>query len=103
MPDAQLSEAEVRHLAKLARLELSPGEAASLRTDLSAVLGYVDRLRAVDVNGVDAATATPITRAGLAADDPGPMLPVETLMAMAPRPAPPFVAVPKVLGDGGGA
>jgi Asp-tRNA(Asn)/Glu-tRNA(Gln) amidotransferase C subunit len=36
-------------------------------------------------------------------DEPGPMLSAEALMKMAPESLPPFIKVPKVLDDGGGA
>jgi Asp-tRNA(Asn)/Glu-tRNA(Gln) amidotransferase C subunit len=39
----------------------------------------------------------------LGSDEPGAMLSVHTLTSMAPARDGPFVSVPKVLGDGGGA
>ena len=37
----------------------------------------------------------------LAEDEPGPLLDREVLLRMAPRTEGPFIAVPKVLGEGG--
>lgn len=99
----QLSDAEVRKVASLARLALTDDDVRDARTRLSAVLGYMDRLRRLDLEGVD-----PLTNVGevvnrLDADEPGPMLPTEALLRMAPRTHGPYVHLPKVIDEGGGA
>jgi len=43
---------QIKHLAKLARLELGEEEIAGFSKDLSAILGYVENLKKVDVRGV---------------------------------------------------
>ena len=48
----QLTPADVRKVASLARLKVSDAEVASLTTDLTAILGYVDVLNEVDTAGV---------------------------------------------------
>lgn len=99
----QLSSDEVKKVASLARLGLSDARAAAMAGQLSAVLGYVEKLRELDLEGVE-----PLVHVGdevnrLAADEPGATLSNEDLMRMAPASDPPFVKVPKVLGEGGGA
>ena len=47
-----LTEAEVKHIAHLARLELSEAELESYREQLSAILEYADRLKKVDTSGI---------------------------------------------------
>lgn len=47
-----LSEDQVRHVAKLARLALSDEEVKKFSGQLSDVLEYVDMLKEVDVEGV---------------------------------------------------
>lgn len=47
-----LTREDVISLAGLARLDLSPEEIAAAEKDLDAVLGYVDRLKAVETSGV---------------------------------------------------
>ena len=47
-----LSKEETEHIAKLARLGLSDQEIAKYQKDLSAILGYVDKLKEVDIEGV---------------------------------------------------
>ena len=47
-----LEEKEVYHIAKLARLELNREELEAMRSDLSQILNYVDKLKEVDIAGV---------------------------------------------------
>jgi aspartyl-tRNA(Asn)/glutamyl-tRNA(Gln) amidotransferase subunit C len=94
---------EVRKIAKLARLSLSDAQVAAFGPQMSAILRHMDTLRTLDLKGVE-----PLTHIGdsvnrLAADAPGPTLSTEILMDMAPDKDSPFVKVPKVLGEGGGA
>jgi aspartyl-tRNA(Asn)/glutamyl-tRNA(Gln) amidotransferase subunit C len=49
----QLSAAQVRHIAKLARLEISESEVESYAKNLTAILGYIDQLQEVDTSGVE--------------------------------------------------
>ena len=53
---AKLTAAQVRHIAKLARLEISEDEVEKYAKELTAILGYVDQLSEVDTSAV-AATA----------------------------------------------
>ena len=48
-----LSKEETEHIAKLARLGLGEAEVAKYQKDLSAILGYVDKLTEVDIEGVE--------------------------------------------------
>ncbi len=48
-----LSEDQIKHIAKLARLELSEAELKKYGSQLSDVLSYVDQLREADVDGVE--------------------------------------------------
>jgi aspartyl-tRNA(Asn)/glutamyl-tRNA(Gln) amidotransferase subunit C len=43
---------QVRHVAALARLELSPQEEERIAGELEAILGYVDKLNELDVTNV---------------------------------------------------
>ena len=51
-----LSLEEVRRIAALARLRLSPEEEETFAVQLSAILGYVDQLKELDVSGVEPMT-----------------------------------------------
>ncbi len=59
MGDNKISVEQVRHVARLARLELTPAEEQSLEADLSAILSYVDKL-----NELDTAAVEPTTQVG---------------------------------------
>lgn len=50
---SSLSQDQVRHIAKLARLELSDGEVEKFATQLTSILGYVDMLGEVDTKNVE--------------------------------------------------
>lgn len=93
----------VRKVAALARLDLPAERAEQYRGQLAQILTYVERLRTLDLAGVEP-MATPLDSAGpLAADEPGPTLPTSALAAMSPAMEGDFIRVPKVLGDGGAA
>lgn len=98
-----LSDEDVRRIARLARLALDEGEVADCRERLSAVLGYVERLRTLDLEGVELLVHVGDQANRLAEDEPGPTLPNEVLLRMAPERMGPFVKVPKVLDEGVGA
>ncbi|MBT3538975.1 Asp-tRNA(Asn)/Glu-tRNA(Gln) amidotransferase subunit GatC [Candidatus Parcubacteria bacterium] len=49
----KLDKVQVEHIAKLARLELGEEEITMYTEQLSAVLGYIDMLDEVDVEGVE--------------------------------------------------
>ncbi|MFH1255174.1 MAG: Asp-tRNA(Asn)/Glu-tRNA(Gln) amidotransferase subunit GatC [bacterium] len=48
-----LSKDEIKHIAKLARLELTDAELEKYGGQLSAVLNYIDQLKEVDVKGIE--------------------------------------------------
>lgn len=47
----------VRRVAHLARIALAEGEAARLKGELNAILGFVEQLSDVDIDGVEPMTA----------------------------------------------
>jgi aspartyl-tRNA(Asn)/glutamyl-tRNA(Gln) amidotransferase subunit C len=47
-----LSKEETEHIAQLARLGLSAEELEKYRKDLSAILGYIDKLKEANIEGV---------------------------------------------------
>jgi len=49
----KLSEYEVLHVARLARLTLNQDEVARLRKDLSSILDYMDMLGEVDTGSIE--------------------------------------------------
>ena len=98
-----LTEAEVRKVAKLSRLELTDAEVADSAERLAAVLGYVDRLGELDVEGVEPMAHPSDDSNRLDDDIPREGLPTSVLTEMAPASEGDFVRVPKVIDGGGGA
>ncbi|HEX9053255.1 MAG TPA: Asp-tRNA(Asn)/Glu-tRNA(Gln) amidotransferase subunit GatC [Anaeromyxobacter sp.] len=75
-----LSLEEVRRIAALARLRLSPEEEETFAVQLSAILGHVEQLRELDVSGVE-----PMTHA--LAEGAVPLRPDVLQESLAPRDA----------------
>lgn len=48
-----ISSEEIRHIANLARLQVSPEEADSLGKDLNGILAHFERLKNLDLSGID--------------------------------------------------
>jgi aspartyl-tRNA(Asn)/glutamyl-tRNA(Gln) amidotransferase subunit C len=87
----------VRRVAHLARLRVSDDEAARLKDELNAILGFVEQLAAVDVEGVEPMTAvveTALRQRDDVVDDGG--IPGKVL-ANAPERDDGFFVVPKVV------
>ncbi len=99
----KLTEAEVRHVAKLSRLKLTDEQVGYFAEQLSHVLAYIDKLSELDVEGVEPmAHPTGMTNC-LRPDEPTPGMPVAEALRNAPDADPPFFKVPKVLGESDGA
>lgn len=88
---------EVREIALLARLKLGDAEAERLRGELVAILGYIEKLRAVDTTGVEPMTHAVPMDCPLREDAAGPSLPADSALAAAPRRAEDFFEVPKII------
>lgn len=89
---------EARHVARLARLQLSEKELESCRHDLVAILDHAASLGKLDLKGVQP-MAHPGDRTNrIDPDEPGPMLSPGQVLEIAPATEGPFIAVPKVLG-----
>lgn len=48
-----VTQKDVEHIAKLARIELKDNDKEKLAQEMSAILGYIDKLNEVDVSGVE--------------------------------------------------
>lgn len=85
------------HVAKLARLALSPAEKAKFSQQLGDVLHHIEQLAKVDVTGIEpTAHAFPVVNVW--ADDVArPGLPVEAALQNAPAQRDHMIVVPKVV------
>jgi len=88
---------EVRRLARLARLELTDAELATLTGQLSRIVDYVAQLQQVDTEGVEPLAHALAVHNVFRADEPAPSLPVAAALANAPRRSGDFYSVPAVL------
>lgn len=94
-----LGEPEVRNVAKLARLELRADEIARMATELSAIVGYVQKLGELDTTDVPPTAHVRLTRVALRDDVPRPCLSHDEALAEAPRVAEDGFAVPAFVDD----
>ena len=88
---------DVAYVAQLARVHLSPQEKELFQKQLSDVLHYIEKLREVDVSGVEAAThAVPVFNI-FREDAPRDWFTAEQALSNAPRKANGLFIVPKVV------
>jgi aspartyl-tRNA(Asn)/glutamyl-tRNA(Gln) amidotransferase subunit C len=96
MPDL-IDEAQVRHIAFLARLKLTDEEVRLYQRRLGALLDYFTSLQNVNTDGVEP-TAHPLSVTNVFREDvPTAPLGVDAALANAPVRESPFFRVPKVL------
>jgi aspartyl-tRNA(Asn)/glutamyl-tRNA(Gln) amidotransferase subunit C len=94
-----LSREEVQHVARLARLHLTDDELERMREQLDAILAYVDKLRQLDVEGVEP-TSHAVPLLDVMRDDAvAPSLPQDEALANAPDRADEFFRVPRIIED----
>jgi aspartyl-tRNA(Asn)/glutamyl-tRNA(Gln) amidotransferase subunit C len=102
MPEP-LSASQVEHVARLCRLRLSVEQVELYRAQISSILEHIAKLQELDVTGVEP-MAHPLEMTNrLDPDEPAQPMPVADLLRNAPAAEGNFLAVPKVLADGGGA
>lgn len=98
----RLTEKEVRHIAKLARLHLTDEQVEMYRAQLSQVLEHVNKLAELDLEDVEPLSHPNELTNRLADDSPRESFALEVALKNAPQTEGPYIAVPKVLGDSGG-
>ena len=90
-------EIRVKDVAHLARIALTPEEEAKLAAQLGQVLGYIEKLRELDVTHVEpTAHAVPMVNV-TRADEVRPSLPHEDALRNAPRQAGGLFIVPQIV------
>lgn len=97
MAEPKITLAEVEHVARLARLDLTPEEKGKMRSQLDAILTYIDKLRELDTEGVEPTShAIPMTNV-MREDEPRPSFPKEEMLANAPEREGDFFRVPRII------
>lgn len=79
-----IDESTVRHVARLARLRLSPEEEQVMQQELSGILGHIDAITSMDLDGVPPTTHVIALENVLRADVPRDSLPREEALREAP-------------------
>jgi aspartyl-tRNA(Asn)/glutamyl-tRNA(Gln) amidotransferase subunit C len=89
--------ATVRHIARLARIAVSDEEVAALAPELSNILGWIEQLQEVDVEGVQPMTAVIPNKLRLRDDEVTDGGIRDRVLENAPLAEHGFFAVPKVI------
>ena len=95
----KLTTEQVRHIATLARLEITDTEAEHYREQLSAILDYVDQLQQVDTTGVEETSQVTGLVNAMRDDVVVPSGIESELIDTAPSHADGFITIPKVFSD----
>jgi aspartyl-tRNA(Asn)/glutamyl-tRNA(Gln) amidotransferase subunit C len=99
----KIDQDQVRKVAKLSRLELTDAEVEEFTGQLSAILGYVEKMNELDTADVEPlAHCLPVSNV-LREDSPKESLGTEKVLANAPQRDEEFFKVPKILDDSSGA
>jgi len=92
----------IRHLERLARIDLAPDEVTTITEQLGRIVGFVETLQSVDVAGVEPTRGMSHEPSGegdhVRADEVTPGLERATVLAQAPDATKEFFRVPRVIG-----
>lgn len=89
---------EVRHVAKLARLAVTPERLPAMQAELVAILRHIAQLQSIQTDGLEP-MAHPLTLVNRLRDDvPQTGMSTAEILRNAPQTEGEFIAVPKVLG-----
>jgi aspartyl-tRNA(Asn)/glutamyl-tRNA(Gln) amidotransferase subunit C len=91
------TEIDVKYVAHLARISLSPDEEKKIGAQLGNILGYIEKLRELDVSAVEpTAHAVPLINV-VRPDEVKPSLSTEDALRNAPAQANGLFLVPKIV------
>ena len=94
------TEIDVKYVAHLARLALSPDEEQKLGAQLGQILGYIEKLNELDVSQVEpTAHAVPLVNV-MRDDEARPSMTREAALGNAPQREGPMLRVPVILEEG---
>lgn len=93
-----LSREQVEHIARLARLRLTPEETATLSQDLAQIVAWIDQLQAVEIPVGRADSTDSQVPNRLREDAVQPSLSQKQALANAPDADDQFFRVPRVIG-----
>ena len=85
---------QVLHVARLARLELSEDEVERMSGQLTGILGHIEKIGELDLDGVPPTSHVVEVSNALRPDEPRPSYPRDVMLAAAPQVADDGFAVP---------
>jgi len=94
---AKISKEEVEEIALLARLRLTEAEVERLRGELTAILGYVEKLQGLNTDGVEPMTHAVPLDCPLRADEVGPSFSQDEALSSAPQALEGHFGVPRII------
>ncbi|MFH1691747.1 MAG: Asp-tRNA(Asn)/Glu-tRNA(Gln) amidotransferase subunit GatC [Candidatus Omnitrophota bacterium] len=92
-----ISKKEVEYIGHLARLELTLEEVTHFQGQLEGILGYIDKLKSVDVSKVSPMAHVLDVKNVVRADEVKESIPIEKILEQAPKREAGFFVVPKVI------
>lgn len=87
----------VKYTAHLARIELKPEELETLSGQLKDILGFIDKLKKLDIKDIIPTSHILPIHNVLRQDMPGESLPIEKALKNAPQKKDNFFVVPKII------
>jgi aspartyl-tRNA(Asn)/glutamyl-tRNA(Gln) amidotransferase subunit C len=90
---------EVRHVARLARLDLDDAEIMSLQGELNALLGHFADIEVIDTSGIEPRSHAVVMQNVWALDEPVFGLPREAALRNAPLSRAGLFVVPQIIED----
>ncbi len=97
MAQAKISREQVRHVARLARLELTAQEEERLEGELSEMLAYVDQLNALDTSDIEPTAQVGEAGTPMREDEVTNAPDPEAMLANAPARKGTFFKVPQII------
>lgn len=93
----ELTQEQARHVAKLARLDLTDEEVANLAADMAEVLTYVGKLAELDTDGIEPTASVVAQENPLRKDEVTSTPAPDRAVANAPRSEDTFFVVPSII------
>ena len=92
-----MSGIDLKHIARLSRLHLTDEELRFFETQVSQILQFVDKLKEVNVAGVEPTSHPLLLSNVFRKDEIKPSIPIEEFLKNSPRAKGRFFEVPKII------
>jgi len=92
-----IDDSVVKHISKLARIQINDKDRESLKKDLNDILKFIDQLKNVDTKGINPLQNVNKQELKMREDNVNPNAEVSDLLKNAPESESHFFSVPKVI------